>query len=163
MLTFDCETDCLVCPVHIQQPSFSSLSPLYSEEPHSPCLWQWHPYHPVSIQDVRGCPVRLLWTPCAKSTFMPPFRHKPDRGGGHWLHFSGCYWGMMRVSVNIHFTVISDSCSTITFLPLQKVRSECQDWQSCHIPVLSRVFGQDPCPLTTKYLLVSYKCQPGTH
>uniref|UniRef100_A0AAX7T881 SUEL-type lectin domain-containing protein n=1 Tax=Astatotilapia calliptera TaxID=8154 RepID=A0AAX7T881_ASTCA len=42
-----------------------------------------------------------------------------------------------------------------------KVLSECQDRRSCHIPVLSPVFGQDPCPLTTKYLLVSYKCRPG--
>uniref|UniRef100_A0A667ZKH1 Si:ch73-335m24.2 n=1 Tax=Myripristis murdjan TaxID=586833 RepID=A0A667ZKH1_9TELE len=46
-------------------------------------------------------------------------------------------------------------------LPLQKVLSECQDRRSCHIPVISPVFGQDPCPLTTKYLLVSYKCRPG--
>uniref|UniRef100_A0A672GM77 Si:ch73-335m24.2 n=1 Tax=Salarias fasciatus TaxID=181472 RepID=A0A672GM77_SALFA len=45
---------------------------------------------------------------------------------------------------------------------LQKVLSECQDKRSCHIPVLSPVFGQDPCPLTSKYLLVSYKCRPGT-
>uniref|UniRef100_A0A8D3C9U3 Si:ch73-335m24.2 n=1 Tax=Scophthalmus maximus TaxID=52904 RepID=A0A8D3C9U3_SCOMX len=45
--------------------------------------------------------------------------------------------------------------------PLQKVLSECQDRRSCHIPVFSPVFGQDPCPLTSKYLLVSYKCRPG--
>uniref|UniRef100_A0A671WIZ0 SUEL-type lectin domain-containing protein n=1 Tax=Sparus aurata TaxID=8175 RepID=A0A671WIZ0_SPAAU len=42
-----------------------------------------------------------------------------------------------------------------------KVVSECQDRRSCHIPVFSPVFGQDPCPLTTKYLLVAYKCRPG--
>lgn len=48
------------------------------------------------------------------------------------------------------------------FFPLwQKVLSECQDRRSCHIPVFSPVFGQDPCPLTTKYLLVAYKCRPG--
>uniref|UniRef100_A0A3Q3H2S5 SUEL-type lectin domain-containing protein n=1 Tax=Labrus bergylta TaxID=56723 RepID=A0A3Q3H2S5_9LABR len=39
--------------------------------------------------------------------------------------------------------------------------SECQDRRSCHIPVFSPVFGQDPCPLTSKYLLVAYKCRPG--
>jgi len=44
---------------------------------------------------------------------------------------------------------------------LQKVASECQDRQFCHIPVFSPVFGPDPCPLTSKYLLVSYKCRPG--
>uniref|UniRef100_A0A3Q1CFI7 SUEL-type lectin domain-containing protein n=1 Tax=Amphiprion ocellaris TaxID=80972 RepID=A0A3Q1CFI7_AMPOC len=53
--------------------------------------------------------------------------------------------------------------STRVFLPLQKVLSECQDRRSCHIPVYSPVFGQDPCPLTTKYLLVSYKCRPEHH
>lgn len=47
------------------------------------------------------------------------------------------------------------------FCSLQKVVSECQDRRSCHIPVFSPVFGQDPCPLTTKYLLVAYKCRPG--
>uniref|UniRef100_A0A3B3VVD4 Si:ch73-335m24.2 n=1 Tax=Poecilia latipinna TaxID=48699 RepID=A0A3B3VVD4_9TELE len=30
--------------------------------------------------------------------------------------------------------------------------------RSCHIPVLAPVFGPDPCPLTTKYLLVKHGC-----
>uniref|UniRef100_A0A3Q2ZFX5 Si:ch73-335m24.2 n=1 Tax=Hippocampus comes TaxID=109280 RepID=A0A3Q2ZFX5_HIPCM len=42
-----------------------------------------------------------------------------------------------------------------------KVLSECQDERSCQIPVLGPVFGHDPCPLTSKYLLVYYKCRPG--
>ncbi|XP_075902758.1 protein eva-1 homolog C isoform X2 [Nelusetta ayraudi] len=46
---------------------------------------------------------------------------------------------------------------------VEKVLSECQDRRSCHIPVFSPVFGQDPCPLTTKYLLVAYKCRPEHH
>nr|XP_040029423.1 protein eva-1 homolog C isoform X1 [Gasterosteus aculeatus aculeatus] len=46
---------------------------------------------------------------------------------------------------------------------IQKVESECRDRRFCHIPVLSPVFGQDPCPLTSKYLLVSYKCRPEHH
>ncbi|XP_030251810.1 protein eva-1 homolog C isoform X1 [Sparus aurata] len=46
---------------------------------------------------------------------------------------------------------------------VEKVVSECQDRRSCHIPVFSPVFGQDPCPLTTKYLLVAYKCRPEHH
>ncbi|XP_055080746.1 protein eva-1 homolog C [Periophthalmus magnuspinnatus] len=46
---------------------------------------------------------------------------------------------------------------------IEKVRSECQDRQSCHISVLSLFFEKDPCPLTTKYLQVSYKCQPQHH
>ncbi|XP_041437511.1 protein eva-1 homolog C isoform X2 [Xenopus laevis] len=43
---------------------------------------------------------------------------------------------------------------------LQKVLDECQNLRSCQLPVNSRVFGPDPCPGTTKYLLVSYKCKP---
>ncbi|KAM8909228.1 protein eva-1 homolog C isoform 3-T3 [Spinachia spinachia] len=46
---------------------------------------------------------------------------------------------------------------------IEKVESECRDRRFCHIPVLSPVFGQDPCPLTSKYLLVSYKCRPEHH
>ncbi|XP_075707066.1 protein eva-1 homolog C isoform X1 [Rhinoderma darwinii] len=43
---------------------------------------------------------------------------------------------------------------------LQKVLDECQNLRSCQLPVNSRVFGLDPCPGITKYLLVSYKCKP---
>ncbi|KAE8621621.1 hypothetical protein XENTR_v10004899 [Xenopus tropicalis] len=43
---------------------------------------------------------------------------------------------------------------------LQKVLDECQNLRSCQLPVNSRVFGLDPCPGTTKYLLVTYKCKP---
>ncbi|XP_056898812.1 protein eva-1 homolog C isoform X2 [Takifugu flavidus] len=46
---------------------------------------------------------------------------------------------------------------------MEKVLAECQYHQSCLIPVFSPVFGLDPCPLTTKYLLVSYKCRPEHH
>ncbi|KAL6117484.1 uncharacterized protein ACO6RY_15261 [Pungitius sinensis] len=46
---------------------------------------------------------------------------------------------------------------------MEKVESECRDRRFCHIPVLSPVFGQDPCPLTSKYLLVFYKCRPEHH
>uniref|UniRef100_A0A673WAU2 Si:ch73-335m24.2 n=1 Tax=Salmo trutta TaxID=8032 RepID=A0A673WAU2_SALTR len=52
-----------------------------------------------------------------------------------------------------------DNTGYVVVLSLQKVVSECQDRRSCHIPVISPVFGQDPCPLTSKYLIVSYKCQ----
>uniref|UniRef100_A0A3B5QFQ0 Si:ch73-335m24.2 n=1 Tax=Xiphophorus maculatus TaxID=8083 RepID=A0A3B5QFQ0_XIPMA len=52
-------------------------------------------------------------------------------------------------------------CTSSTALEFQ-VSALCLDERSCHIPVLAPVFGPDPCPLTTKYLLVSYKCKPGT-
>lgn len=45
----------------------------------------------------------------------------------------------------------------------EKFRAECQDRRSCRVSVLSRVFGEDPCPSSTKHLQVSYKCQPEHH
>ncbi|XP_041846144.1 protein eva-1 homolog C isoform X2 [Melanotaenia boesemani] len=65
-------------------------------------------------------------------------------------------------SASPNITVEEDTECTSS-LATVKVLSECQDQQSCHIPVLSPVFGQDPCPLTNKYLLVSYKCRPEHH
>ncbi|XP_034546289.1 protein eva-1 homolog C [Notolabrus celidotus] len=65
-------------------------------------------------------------------------------------------------SANSNTTVEDDSECTSP-VAIEKVVSECQDHQSCHIPVISPVFGQDPCPLTSKYLLVAYKCRPEHH
>uniref|UniRef100_UPI0037E83127 protein eva-1 homolog C n=1 Tax=Semicossyphus pulcher TaxID=241346 RepID=UPI0037E83127 len=65
-------------------------------------------------------------------------------------------------SANANTTVEEDSECTSP-VAIEKVLSECQDRRSCHIPVLSPVFGQDPCPLTTKYLLVAFKCRPEHH
>ncbi|XP_011478229.3 protein eva-1 homolog C isoform X1 [Oryzias latipes] len=56
-----------------------------------------------------------------------------------------------------------DDTECISSVAMEKVLSECQDQQSCHLQVLSPVFGLDPCPLTTKYLLVYYKCRPEHH
>ncbi|XP_029917331.1 protein eva-1 homolog C isoform X2 [Myripristis murdjan] len=65
-------------------------------------------------------------------------------------------------SANTNMTADEDTeCASPVVI--EKVLSECQDRRSCHIPVISPVFGQDPCPLTTKYLLVSYKCRPEHH
>ncbi|XP_063298911.1 protein eva-1 homolog C isoform X2 [Pelobates fuscus] len=50
------------------------------------------------------------------------------------------------------------SCMALT--AFQKVLDECQNLRSCQVLVNSRVFGPDPCPGITKYLLVSYKCKP---
>ncbi|XP_049613841.1 protein eva-1 homolog C isoform X2 [Syngnathus scovelli] len=40
---------------------------------------------------------------------------------------------------------------------------ECQDRRSCQVLVNSRVFGTDPCPGSSKYLSVSYKCRPNEY
>ncbi|XP_061582337.1 protein eva-1 homolog C isoform X2 [Cololabis saira] len=65
-------------------------------------------------------------------------------------------------SANTNITVEEDVECTSS-VATEKVLSECQDQQTCHIPALSPVFGQDPCPLTSKYLLVYYKCRPEHH
>ncbi|XP_062414111.1 protein eva-1 homolog C isoform X2 [Pungitius pungitius] len=53
------------------------------------------------------------------------------------------------------------SCSSFT--ALQKLLSECQSHRDCQLPVNHLLFGRDPCPGTTKYLHVDYKCKPTEH
>uniref|UniRef100_A0A8D2B4F0 Eva-1 homolog C n=1 Tax=Sciurus vulgaris TaxID=55149 RepID=A0A8D2B4F0_SCIVU len=53
-----------------------------------------------------------------------------------------------------------DSLTCVAPTTLQKVLDECQNRRACHLLVNSRVFGPDLCPGSSKYLLVSFKCQP---
>lgn len=53
------------------------------------------------------------------------------------------------------------SCSAFT--ALQKLLSECQSHRDCQLSVNHLLFGTDPCPGTTKYLHVDYKCKPTEH
>ncbi|XP_051945097.1 protein eva-1 homolog C-like isoform X2 [Xyrauchen texanus] len=64
-------------------------------------------------------------------------------------------------NANPNTTVESTNCISTT--AIQKIMSECQDRRECQIPVMSPVFGQDPCPETSKYAIVSYKCKPEHH
>ncbi|XP_041076926.1 protein eva-1 homolog C-like [Polyodon spathula] len=48
-------------------------------------------------------------------------------------------------------------------IAITKVFDECQDQRTCQLSVNSRVFGHDPYPSTSKYLIVSYKCRPENH
>nr|XP_019952932.1 PREDICTED: protein eva-1 homolog C isoform X2 [Paralichthys olivaceus] len=50
------------------------------------------------------------------------------------------------------------SCSAFT--ALQKLLSECQSHRDCQLPVNHLLFGKDPCPGTSKYLHVDYRCKP---
>ncbi|XP_021111817.1 protein eva-1 homolog C isoform X4 [Heterocephalus glaber] len=52
-----------------------------------------------------------------------------------------------------------DSLNCVASTTLQ-VLDECQNQRACHLLVNSRVFGPDLCPGSSKYLLVSFKCQP---
>ncbi|KAL0965071.1 hypothetical protein UPYG_G00276380 [Umbra pygmaea] len=45
----------------------------------------------------------------------------------------------------------------------QKMLDECQDSRSCQVLVNSRLFGTDPCPSISKYLIVWYKCRPNEY
>nr|XP_015194541.1 PREDICTED: protein eva-1 homolog A isoform X1 [Lepisosteus oculatus] len=53
------------------------------------------------------------------------------------------------------------TCSVST--SLRKMLDECQDRRSCHVLVNSRLFGIDPCPSNSKYLIVWYKCRPNEY
>nr|XP_019952933.1 PREDICTED: protein eva-1 homolog C isoform X3 [Paralichthys olivaceus] len=53
------------------------------------------------------------------------------------------------------------SCSAFT--ALQKLLSECQSHRDCQLPVNHLLFGKDPCPGTSKYLHVDYRCKPTEH
>ncbi|XP_016310388.1 protein eva-1 homolog C isoform X2 [Sinocyclocheilus anshuiensis] len=59
--------------------------------------------------------------------------------------------------------ITEENTDCISTTAIQKVMSECQDRQECQIPVVSPVFGQDLCPETSKYIIVSYKCKPEHH
>ncbi|XP_055470850.1 protein eva-1 homolog C isoform X2 [Psammomys obesus] len=52
-----------------------------------------------------------------------------------------------------------DNLTCVAATTLQ-VLDECQNQRACHLLVNSRVFGPDLCPGSSKYLLVSFKCQP---
>ncbi|XP_035630419.1 uncharacterized protein LOC118386752 isoform X1 [Oncorhynchus keta] len=46
---------------------------------------------------------------------------------------------------------------------LQKMLDECQDRRSCKVLVNSRLFGMDPCPSSSKHLIVWYNCRPNEY
>ncbi|XP_049608642.1 protein eva-1 homolog C isoform X1 [Syngnathus scovelli] len=60
-------------------------------------------------------------------------------------------------------TNLTEDAECSSPVAIKKVLAECQDERSCQIPVLGPVFGHDPCPFTSKYLLVYYKCRPVHH
>ncbi|XP_048358000.1 protein eva-1 homolog C-like isoform X5 [Sphaerodactylus townsendi] len=60
-------------------------------------------------------------------------------------------------------TLVKEDVSCSASTSLQKILEECQDKRSCQFLVNNRLFGVDPCPGTSKYLLVWYKCRPTCH
>ncbi|KAM4692945.1 protein eva-1 homolog A [Discoglossus pictus] len=60
-------------------------------------------------------------------------------------------------------TFLKEDVSCTTTTSLQKMLDECQDRRSCQFLVNSRLFGSDPCPGTSKYLVVWYKCRPNEY
>lgn len=60
-----------------------------------------------------------------------------------------------------HLTLTASFQFSVDFVfDAQKLLSECQSHRDCQLPVHHLLFGQDPCPGTTKYLHVDYKCKP---
>nr|XP_056712826.1 protein eva-1 homolog C-like [Euleptes europaea] len=62
-----------------------------------------------------------------------------------------------------HATLIKEDVACSAGTSLQKILEECQDKRSCQFLVNNRLFGVDPCPGTSKYLLVWYKCRPNEY
>ncbi|KAF1492943.1 hypothetical protein FQV08_0003757, partial [Pygoscelis antarcticus] len=60
-------------------------------------------------------------------------------------------------------TLIKEDVACSVGTSLQKMLDECQDRRSCQFLVNSRLFGADPCPGTSKYLIVWYKCRPNEY
>ncbi|XP_054826833.1 protein eva-1 homolog C-like [Eublepharis macularius] len=60
-------------------------------------------------------------------------------------------------------TLIKEDVACSAGTSLQKMLEECQDKRSCQFLVNNRLFGADPCPGTSKYLLVWYKCRPNEY
>ncbi|XP_029451908.1 protein eva-1 homolog A isoform X2 [Rhinatrema bivittatum] len=60
-------------------------------------------------------------------------------------------------------TFLKEDVSCHTDTSVQKMLDECQDRRSCQLLVNSRLFGADPCPGTSKYLVVWYKCRPNEY
>ena len=48
----------------------------------------------------------------------------------------------------------------IIFTILQKITELCRNKRKCRIIVKPNFFENDPCPSTSKYLQISYKCKP---
>ncbi|XP_047462124.1 protein eva-1 homolog C isoform X1 [Mugil cephalus] len=68
---------------------------------------------------------------------------------------------LCRADPDLPLRAHNHSCSAFT--ALQKLLSECQSSRDCQLPVNHLLFGEDPCPGTTKYLHVDYKCKPAEH
>ncbi|XP_010156118.1 PREDICTED: protein eva-1 homolog C-like, partial [Eurypyga helias] len=60
-------------------------------------------------------------------------------------------------------TLIKEDVACSVGTSLQKMLDECQDRRSCQFLINSRLFGADPCPGTSKYLIVWYKCRPNEY
>nr|XP_023662713.1 protein eva-1 homolog C-like [Paramormyrops kingsleyae] len=66
---------------------------------------------------------------------------------------------------SVHFPahLAGDDAHCFVSTSSQKMLAECQDRRSCRFFVNSRLFGTDPCPSSSKYLIVWYKCRPNEY
>uniref|UniRef100_A0A914R1L9 SUEL-type lectin domain-containing protein n=1 Tax=Parascaris equorum TaxID=6256 RepID=A0A914R1L9_PAREQ len=52
------------------------------------------------------------------------------------------------------------SKTAIVIMDYTKVLEQCRNKRKCKIVVKPSFFDRDPCPNTSKYLQISYKCKP---
>ncbi|KAK3603551.1 hypothetical protein CHS0354_027975 [Potamilus streckersoni] len=59
-----------------------------------------------------------------------------------------------------YLPLMKEDTNCLATTSLQIILDECQDKQHCKLVASTKTFQQDPCPGTTKYLEVAYKCRP---
>ncbi|KAM6986790.1 protein eva-1 homolog C [Aplochiton taeniatus] len=120
--------------------------------------------HMDGLADFSSYLSRILTNQSARACDGQPLRlHCPRHST---ISVQAAFYGSndAQVCTNDHAAAVraaGDSCSSSS--ALQKLLSECQSHRECQLPVNHLLFGKDPCPGTTKYLHVDYKCKPTEH
>lgn len=101
------------------------------------------------------------------------FKKKLDSWHWRWMFCFAC-WNKWKVRwsgrVGLIVKLREVECPSISWFKtlkilqfeiLQKILEQCRNKRKCKIMVKPSFFGTDPCPRTSKYLQLSYKCKPG--
>ena len=74
------------------------------------------------------------------------------------IHVLSATYGRLSYTVCPHISLIGQiQCEDAK--ALEKVRNQCEDDIECSFSVNNRFFGGDPCPMTFKYLSVTFECK----
>lgn len=185
-----CMHTCLLSNRLPDQDHYQPLCPrVWRATSTAPLSTPLHHLHPVCLlRERRGAALRSRSTPFAQGPQSQLLSfHSPTGAFYMWgkelfslslgqLLLSGC--SSLSRSLNIvmstsrcislvlciwfgcPFFTVYGVCWLSSMFVVQKLLSECQSHRDCQMPVNHLLFGKDPCPGTTKYLHVDYKCKP---